>query len=180
MATVREYDSYIQQQTLRAELTAASVKNMKENIFPQFYEMIGDEPINQLTKEFYSRVYDDQKLASVFSSSTRSEAQSNLFAFLTELLGGPRRYTELRGKYHRLVGRHIAYNIDESAARRWLANMDEALHAVPAFAANSYLLELLLDYFSYTAYWIVFGKRTAYMKPGQPSGGNTVDTGRIW
>lgn len=40
--------------------------------------------------------------------------------FLVERLGGPKLYSQRKGKHHRLIHRHSPYDLNPKSAARWL------------------------------------------------------------
>lgn len=40
--------------------------------------------------------------------------------FLVERLGGPKLYTQRKGKHYRLIARHAPYDLNSRSAKRWL------------------------------------------------------------
>mmetsp|Transcript_6129 Transcript_6129/g.13089 ORF Transcript_6129/g.13089 Transcript_6129/m.13089 type:complete len:179 (-) Transcript_6129:359-895(-) len=162
-------------------LNSERIECIRSEILPTVYDRVGgDAPIQKLSSSFYERVYNDPSLKTIFASSTKQEAVENQADFLTQLFGGPRRYAERKGKYTRLVSRHGAYQINERHAEQWLAHMRVSIEDVPEFANDDELSCALNDYFTYTAFWIVFGLTNGIVNRGQPTGGTTVDPGRNW
>ncbi len=96
------------------------------------YARIGEEGFTRLVRAFYSRVPGDSILGPMYerSLSTRGdgmpEAEGRLRDFLIGRFGGPLRYVEQNG-HPRLRQRHGRFVIDNGAAERWIAVMDESM-----------------------------------------------------
>lgn len=149
---------------------------------PSLYERIGrEEGFELLSRMFYDRVFADKKepwFLNIFSSSTKQEAIESQFRFLVQTFGGPDLYKQKKGKYTRLAGRHANYNIGLKAAARWMDHMTVAVEEHPTLQHDEEARKVLLNYFQYTAYYIVAA--SAYMRPDQLSGGTRIDSGRVW
>ncbi|CAM9287909.1 unnamed protein product [Discosporangium mesarthrocarpum] len=133
-----------------------SVALDKVNLF----ERLGTGTITSISEAFYDSVFSDEEwFRSIFSASTKQEAIRNQVDFLVERLGGPKVYTERKGKHHRLIGRHAPYAVTPKAAVRWLKHMEGALYGTPGVDEDS--RELLLAYFKHMAHFLVAGKEYA-------------------
>jgi hemoglobin len=155
------------------------------SLSPPILDRIGDvDGVRKLSTHFYDRVYADVDapwFLGIFASSTKVEAIDNQYRFLVQAFGGPGLYGEKKGGRHtRLVGRHANYNIGVSAARRWMEHMEGAIrdHENLGGEENDVARAYLVDYFRYTAYYIVVASE--YMRDDQLSGGTQVDGGRVW
>jgi hemoglobin len=152
-----------------SELSGVSHEQSMEIHALGILDRIGGTPGFQLLSElFYDSVFEDklipqyQWFVNIFATSTKEEAVANQYTFLVQTFGGPPLYSEAprhKGKYVRLVGRHAAYPIGTAAAERWIHHMSTAIDRHPALSASSEeckrLREALLNYFRYTAYYIV-------------------------
>lgn len=121
------------------------------------YERLGQKTIEEVSSTFYDRVFSDEEwFRSIFSASTKREAIRNQADFLVERLGGPKLYTQRKGKYHRLIARHAPYDLNSRSAKRWLEHMKAALDSSAGVDPDS--KALLMSYFSHMAYFFAAGK----------------------
>ena len=87
---------------------------------PTLFEWAGGaEAFDRLTEAFYARVREDELLAPVFAHMPADHPR-HVAAWLAEVFGGPPRYTEELGGYHRMVTRHLGLAITEEQRFRWL------------------------------------------------------------
>jgi truncated hemoglobin YjbI len=173
----------LQDEALKLSGVSIEESQVALKLTPSIYGRLGEKGILELTTLFYDQVFQDDRVEAawflnIFSSSTKNEAIDNQFRFLVQTLGGPSLYTEKKGKYTRLVGRHANYNIGVRAAHRWNQHMQVALNAHPMLQQDEEARSALEKYFSYTAYYIVAASQ--FMRPDQLSGGTRIDEGRIW
>jgi truncated hemoglobin YjbI len=151
---------------------------------PPVLERIGGSlGFQTLSTLFYDRVFADASnpwFLGIFATSTKDEAIDNQYRFLVQTFGGEELYTSKKGgKYGvRLVGRHANYVIGERAAERWVEHMNCAIDEHKALVCDEEAKEYLKMYFRYTAFYIVVAKE--YMRDDQLSGGNQIDSGRVW
>lgn len=89
------------------------------------YELVGEEPLKQLTHYFYQEVAKNPKLRSLYPDDLLP-AENRLFLFLLQVFGGPQTYSEQRG-HPRLKMRHFDWEIDESMRDHWLNSMYMAM-----------------------------------------------------
>ncbi|CAM9744642.1 unnamed protein product [Choristocarpus tenellus] len=124
------------------------------------YDRLGEATIISISESFYDRVFGDEEwFRSIFSASSKKEAVRNQVDFLVEKLGGPKLYTEKKGKHHRLIARHAPYAVTPQSAVRWLKHMEGALSDTKGVDGES--RELLLLYFKHMAHFLVAGKEFA-------------------
>ena len=64
-------------------------------------------------------------------------------------------YSQKKGKYTRLVGRHANYNIGPRAAERWVEHMEAAMKEHAVIKTDDQARKALSNYFRYTAHYIV-------------------------
>jgi hemoglobin len=124
---------------------------------PTVYERLGgDDGVRPLSCLFYDRVYEDGKaepgssssswFLNIFSSSTKEEAIDNQYRFLVQTFGGPSLYSEKKGRYTKLAGRHATYSIGPKAAERWAEIMAGAMRQHPALAKDAEALRAMERY----------------------------------
>ena len=88
---------------------------------------------------FYTRVRADDVLAPVFAHMD-AEHPRFVAMWLAEVFGGPAAYTEQRGGYAHMLGKHLGRALTEQQRRRWLSLIVDAadevgLPADPEFRA---------------------------------------------
>lgn len=95
------------------------------------YEQFGGEVgVRQLVDAFYDLVYDDPVLRPLFPDD-QDRVKQRQFEFLSQLLGGPKLYTERHGGGN-LAMIHMSHPISETHAGHWLGCMEQALRTVNA------------------------------------------------
>jgi hemoglobin len=105
---------------------------------PTLYEWAGgQEALERLTETFYSHVREDELLAPVFAHMDEHHPHY-VAMWLGEVFGGPDRYTQERGGYPHMLGKHRGLGLREDQRFRWaqlmLQSADEAgLPADPEF-----------------------------------------------
>jgi hemoglobin len=102
------------------------------------YEWAGGAPaFERLTDTFYKRVRDDELLGPIFQNMP-PEHPRHVAAWLGEVFGGPKRYTDEHGGYPHMVSKHLGLAITEQQRFRWvqliaLAADDAGLPSDPEF-----------------------------------------------
>jgi hemoglobin len=97
---------------------------------PTLYEWIGGTPaIEQLLNTFYRRVPADELLGPVFAHMDPHHAQ-HVAAFIAEVFGGPRAYSEGHGGHPHMIRRHLGRSLTEPQRKRWLALLLECADEV--------------------------------------------------
>ena len=143
----------------------------------------GPSGFHTLSTLFYNKVFNDTSnpwFLGIFATSTKEEAIDNQYRFLVQTFGGSDLYTAKKGGRYgvRLVGRHANYGIGVRAAERWVELMDCAIEEHAGLSDEEEAKKYLKMYFRYTAFYIVVAKE--YMREDQLSGGNQMDSGRVW
>jgi hemoglobin len=88
---------------------------------PTLYEWLGGlAALTRLTTRFYERVKDDDLLAPVFAHMG-VDHPAHVAAFLAEVLGGPKTYSEQRGGHPHMVSRHLDRHLTHEQRRRWVS-----------------------------------------------------------
>ena len=125
--------------------------------FGEVYSTLGgDESAPQafaaLAEAFYDRVETESLLRPLYPDDAEgmAEARENLALFLMQYFGGPTLYAEKRG-HPRLRMRHAPYAIGPAERDAWLACMNAAIDATPAFAP---VAPLLRRYFTDAAHFL--------------------------
>jgi CDGSH-type Zn-finger protein/truncated hemoglobin YjbI len=108
---------------------------------PTLFQWAGGFPaLTRMTKIFYGKyVPEDPLLAPLFAEMSPDHPE-RVAAWLGEVFGGPRRYSEEYGNYDRMVSQHIGKAIREEQRARWVALLqrsadDAGLPADPEFRA---------------------------------------------
>ncbi|MET0132558.1 MAG: group II truncated hemoglobin [Kibdelosporangium sp.] len=87
---------------------------------PSLYEWAGGSAaFEKLFTAFYRHVAKDPLLAPVFAGMDPSHAQ-HVAAWLSEVFGGPKSYSEQRGGHQHMISRHLGKSLTEAHRRRWL------------------------------------------------------------
>jgi hemoglobin len=87
---------------------------------PTLYDWIGGMPaLLRLTKTFYERVPADPLLGPVFAKMS-SEHPEHVAAFLAEVFGGPKTYSEKLGGHRNMIHHHVERALTEAQRRRWM------------------------------------------------------------
>src|SRR5690349_18169233 len=88
---------------------------------PTLHEWAGGmSAFEKLTTLFYSRVPHDPVLAPVFAQMPADHPR-HVAAFVAEVLGGPKAYSEgFEGSHAAMVSHHLGRHLTEQQRRRWL------------------------------------------------------------
>ena len=93
---------------------------------PTLYDWAGGrERLEQLFEHFYELVADDPLIGPLFAGMD-SDHPRHVAAWIGEVFGGPRRYTEERGGYSAMLGRHLGLSITPQQRRRWVTLLQDA------------------------------------------------------
>jgi hemoglobin len=107
---------------------------------PTLYDWAGGSPaFERLTEVFYRKVVADEVIGALFGDMDPDHPHF-VAMWLSEVFGGPARYTEERGGYHHMLTHHLGKSISEAQRRRWLDLLIDAadevgLPADPEFRA---------------------------------------------
>ncbi len=87
---------------------------------PTLYEWAGGSAaFERLTELFYEKVRADELLEPVFRGMDAHHPRY-VAMWLAEVFGGPPRYTEERGGYPHMLGKHRGLALAEPMRRRWV------------------------------------------------------------
>jgi truncated hemoglobin YjbI len=87
---------------------------------PSLYEWAGGTAaLERLTERFYEKVRADELLEPVFRGMDEHHPKY-VAMWLAEVFGGPPRYTEERGGYPHMLGKHRGRALTEEMRRRWV------------------------------------------------------------
>jgi hemoglobin len=117
----------------------------------KIYSAIGsEEPIFALVEAFYAGVEQDPILRPLYPEDL-GPAKTHLALFLIQRLGGRGTYSEERG-HPRMRARHLPFKIGRKERDAWMANMNNALHMIPALAPH---IEVLENFFAEFATFMI-------------------------
>lgn len=101
---------------------------MKPNKIPTLYEWMGGEPaLRRLIAAFYDRARNDAILSPVFATMA-PEHPEHVAAFIGEVFGGPKSYSQTVGGHAGMIARHMRRNLGESQRRRWVGLLLDTYH----------------------------------------------------
>jgi hemoglobin len=80
----------------------------------------GGDVFARLFARFYERVREDAVLAPVFAAMDSHHAE-HVARFVTEVLGGAKRYSETGGSHAGMIARHMGRHLTHGQRRQWLA-----------------------------------------------------------
>jgi truncated hemoglobin YjbI len=88
---------------------------------PTLFEWAGGAPaLLRMTKIFYEKyVPEDPLLAPLFANMAPDHPE-RVSAWLGEVFGGPKAYTDVYGGYERMVSRHLGRALQEEQRARWV------------------------------------------------------------
>jgi len=93
---------------------------------PTLYEWAGGaEALNRLTDTFYGKVLNDPVLEPVFRHMSKDHPQ-HVAAFIGEVFGGPKTYSEGLGGHRGMVMHHVNRRLTEEQRRRWIELLVDA------------------------------------------------------
>jgi hemoglobin len=88
---------------------------------PTVYEWAGGaEAFRRLTEVFYDKVLEDPVLAPVFAHMG-DKHREHVALWLSEVFGGPSRYTDELGGYPAMLSHHLGLGLTEQQRSRWAA-----------------------------------------------------------
>ncbi|MBF8184725.1 antibiotic biosynthesis monooxygenase [Nonomuraea sp. K274] len=89
----------------------------------------GAEAFERLTEVFYGHVLKDDLLAPIFAHMN-ARHPGFVAMWLSEVFGGPDRYTRERGGYPHMLAQHVGKHIREEQRRRWVSLLMDAADEV--------------------------------------------------
>jgi hemoglobin len=81
--------------------------------------MGGTEKLRALFKRFYEHVHEDAMLAPIFAGMDPGHHEY-VAAFVAEVFGGARTYSDERGGHAAMVRKHLGKHLTEAQRRRWM------------------------------------------------------------
>jgi len=93
---------------------------------PTLYDWVGgSEALNRLTSVFYDDVLKDPLLEPVFRNMS-GDHPMHVAAFLGEVFGGPKLYSEKFGGHPSMIQHHLNRHLTEAQRRQWIALLLDA------------------------------------------------------
>ncbi|MFF4771440.1 group II truncated hemoglobin [Microtetraspora fusca] len=89
----------------------------------------GSEAFERLTARFYELVLDDELIGPLFKNMDPHHPHY-VAMWLSEVFGGPSRYTDERGGYRHMLSMHLGKAITEPMRRRWVSLLMDAADEV--------------------------------------------------
>ncbi|GLQ52970.1 group II truncated hemoglobin [Devosia nitrariae] len=87
---------------------------------PSLYDWVGGiAALERLTAAFYDKVRADDVLGPVFARMS-PDHPAHVAAFLAEVMGGPKLYSERHGGHPEMIRHHLSRNLSEAQRRRWI------------------------------------------------------------
>ena len=94
---------------------------MSATKIPTLYEWAGgSEALNRLTAAFYDKVLRDPLLEPIFRSMS-GDHPTHVAAFLGEVFGGPKLYSEKFGGHASMISHHLNRHLTEAQRKQWIA-----------------------------------------------------------
>ncbi|TIQ93136.1 group II truncated hemoglobin [Mesorhizobium sp.] len=98
---------------------------MSEGVPTLFEWAGGSEALNRLTQIFYNRVTLDPIVGPVFRHMS-PDHPAHVAAFIGEVFGGPKTYSERHGGHREMVRHHLGKHLTEEQRRRWINLLADA------------------------------------------------------
>lgn len=93
---------------------------------PTLFEWAGgSEALNRLTQTFYDSVSRDPIVGPVFKHMS-PDHPAHVAAFIGEVFGGPKTYSEKHGGHREMVMHHLGKHLTEEQRRRWINLLADA------------------------------------------------------
>jgi truncated hemoglobin YjbI len=98
---------------------------------PTLFEWAGGYPaLLRLTRVFYGKYVPEDPLLAPLFAEMKADHPERVAAWLSEVFGGPKLYSERFGDYDRMLGRHLNRALTEDQRARWvsllLRSLDDA------------------------------------------------------
>jgi hemoglobin len=93
---------------------------MNDGPIPSLSDWVGGaEPFEQLLARFYEKVRADPVLSPVFAGMSPHHAK-HVSAFITEVFGGPKLYSEAGGSHAKMIAHHMGRQLSHQQRRAWV------------------------------------------------------------
>jgi hemoglobin len=143
-------------------------KNRMTEQTKTIYESVGGiDGLRRLSNTFYEAVLADPILAPVFANFTPTHIE-HIAVWLSEIFGGPTRYTDELGGHQSLLRAHLGLSITEEQRTRWMELMSIAV--AKELPEDEQLRQSIMDYFDW-------GTRIARNVSAQPVGQDLGEQG---
>ncbi|MGI5152035.1 group II truncated hemoglobin [Plantactinospora sp. CA-294935] len=130
LAEIRPYVEDIEEMRHYSGTPVVGSGGAAPSVPPSLYEWAGgSDAFAKLCDAFYRLVRADELLAPMFARMD-PEHPRYVALWLAEVFGGPTAYTEGRGGYHHMLGKHLGRAISEAQRRRWVNLMTDAADEV--------------------------------------------------
>ncbi len=87
---------------------------------PTLFDWLGGAPaLEELISTFYRRVPSDSILAPIFQHMS-AEHVPHVTAFIAEVFGGPKAYSEQLGGHANMIRRHLGRALNDTQRKRWI------------------------------------------------------------
>jgi truncated hemoglobin YjbI len=98
-----------------------AARGSHEEVVPTLFEWAGGAPaLLRMTRIFYGKYVPEDPLLGPLFPNMSPDHPERVAAWLGEVFGGPRSYTERFGGYDRMVSRHIGKALSEEQRARWV------------------------------------------------------------
>jgi truncated hemoglobin YjbI len=88
---------------------------------PTLFEWAGGFPsLLRMTRIFYTRYFPQDDLVGPLFARMPPDHPERVAAWLSEVFGGPKFYSERYGGYSRMISQHVGKNISEEQRARWV------------------------------------------------------------
>ncbi|MEU4695161.1 antibiotic biosynthesis monooxygenase [Actinoplanes sp. NPDC023714] len=124
LAAIRDYVPAIE------EMRHYEPTSVRGTAGPTLYEWAGGAAaFERLTERFYEKVVADDVVGPLFAHMDPGHPR-HVAMWLSEVFGGPARYTSERGGYAHMLGHHLGKAITEPQRRRWVTLLADAADEV--------------------------------------------------
>ena len=91
---------------------------------PTLFEWAGGLPaLTRMTRLFYGKYVPEDPLIGPLFASMSPDHPERVAAWLGEVFGGPKRYSERYGTYERMISQHLGKALTEAQRARWVSLM---------------------------------------------------------
>src|SRR5262249_52889369 len=89
---------------------------------PTLFEWAGGFPaLLRMTRIFYTKHVPEDPLIGPLFANMSPDHRERVAAWLGEVLGGPKRYSETYGGYDRMISKHLGKSLSEAQRARWVS-----------------------------------------------------------
>lgn len=114
---------------------------MSHETLPTLSDWVGGaKTIENWVTRFYEKVGSDPVLSPIFSNMSPQHAE-HVSAFITEVFGGPKLYSEAGGSHAKMIAHHMGRQLTHQQRRAWLSLLLETADEIgirddPEFRAS--------------------------------------------